>query len=176
MVGITASVLLILVIAISLVFALSNGLHDASSVVATFICSSAASPRQAILLASAFGLVGSVFGGNAVADTISGLIELPPGTMLLPILLAAILGAVIWNLLTWKLGLPSSSTHALAGGIIGAVVVSSGYRHVSWGWNELFSGGHKLTGITMVAAALIISPLSGFVLAFILGKVSKILF
>lgn len=176
MVGISTSVLLILVIMISLVFALSNGLHDASSVVATFICSGAASPRQAILLASAFGMVGAVFGGNAVADTISGLIDLPPETALLPILLAAILGAVIWNLLTWKLGLPSSSTHALAGGIIGAVVVSSGYKHVSWGWNELFFGSHKFTGITLVAAALIISPLLGFVLAFILGKVSKILF
>src|SRR5665647_1921345 len=112
MVGISTSVLLILVIAISLIFALTNGLHDASSVVATFICSGAASPRQAILLASSFGMAGAVFGGNAVADTISKVIDLPPGKSLLPVLLSAIAGAVIWNLITWRLGLPSSSTHA----------------------------------------------------------------
>jgi len=175
MVDISTSVLLILVIAFCLLFALTNGLHDASSVVATFICSGAASPRQAILLASAFGMVGAVFGGNAVADTISNVIDLPPDISLLPILLSAILGAVIWNLLTWKLGLPSSSTHALVGGIIGAVLVSSGYRHVLWGWNELIFGSHKLTGITLVTAALIFSPLLGFVFAFILGKITKIL-
>lgn len=169
-------ILLIAVITVSLAFALSNGLHDASSVVATFICSGAASPRQAILLASVFGMIGAVFGGNAVADTISKVIDLPADTALLPVLLSAILGAVIWNLLTWKLGLPSSSTHALVGGIIGAVIVSSGYRHVLWGWRELLSGSHKLTGITLVTAALIFSPLIGFAFAFILGKVSAILF
>jgi len=175
MMDIGISGMLVLVIGVSLIFALSNGLHDASSVVATFICSGAASPRQAVLLASAFGMAGAVFGGNAVADTISGVIDLPADSVLLPILLSAIFGAVIWNLLTWKLGLPSSSTHALVGGIIGAVMVSSGYRHVLWGWNELIYGNHRLTGIIFVTAALIFSPFLGFVSAFILGKISALL-
>lgn len=176
MVTISALSLLVLVMIVCLVFALTNGLHDASSVVATFISSGAASPRQAILLASVFGLVGAVLGGNAVADTISKVIDLPPDLVLLPILLSAILGAVFWNLLTWKLGLPSSSTHALIGGIIGAVLVSSGYQHILWGWRELFGTRHRLTGIAMVVAALVISPLLGFALAFLLGKLTKLVF
>jgi PiT family inorganic phosphate transporter len=176
MVTISTFIMLISVIVVCLIFALTNGLHDASSVVATFISSGAASPKQAIVLASVLGMAGAVFGGNAVADTISKVIDLPADTALLPVLLSAILGAVTWNLITWKLGLPSSSTHALVGGIIGAVIVSSGYQHVLWGWKELFSGKHQLTGITLVIAALLFSPLIGFLAAFILGKITKLLF
>ena len=176
MVAVSASTILMAVIGVCLIFALSNGLHDASSVVATFITSGAASPRQAILLASVFGLIGAVFGGNAVADTISKVIDLPADTVLLPILLSAILGAVVWNLVTWKFGLPSSSTHTLIGGIIGAVTVSFGYRHVLWGWSDLISGSHRMTGIVLVVAALFFSPLIGFIFAFLLGKAAKIMF
>lgn len=174
MVAVSIIIILFLVISIGLVFALSNGLHDASSVVATFINCGAATPKQAIGIASVFGLLGAVFGGNAVADTISKLIDLPAQTTLLAILFTAILGATIWNLITWKLGLPSSSTHALIGGIIGAVIVSSGYQHIIWGWSELIGANHKITGIVKIVAALIISPLLGFALAFILEKVTKL--
>jgi uncharacterized membrane protein len=140
-------ILLILVVAFSLAFSLTNGLHDASSVVATIISCGAATPRQAIGLASLFGLLGAVFGGNRVADTISSVIDMPTDTSLLTVLLAAILGATLWNLITWKLGLPSSSTHALVGGMIGSVVVAAGAGHVLWGWTELVSGNHQITGI-----------------------------
>lgn len=174
MVAVSITIILFLVISIGLVFALSNGLHDASSVVATFINCGAATPKQAIGIASVFGLLGAIFGGNAVADTISKLIDLPTQTSLLAILFTAILGATIWNLITWKLGLPSSSTHALIGGIIGAVIVSSGYQHIIWGWSELIGANHKITGIVKIVAALIISPLLGFALAFILEKVTKL--
>ena len=166
-------VILVFIFILGLLFALTNGLHDASSVVATFISSGAATPQQAIVLASAFGLLGAVFGGSEVADTISGVIDLPTGTALLPVLLAAIFGAIAWNLITWKIGLPSSSTHALIGGIIGAVMVSHGPQHVSWGISELFGTSHQVTGIVKVAAFLLISPAFGFVLAFIFGKISK---
>ena len=118
MVSISISIILITVILIALIFALSNGLHDASSVVATCIVCGAATPKQAIAIASVFGMIGSIFGGSAVSDTISKVIDLPVNTSMLTILFAAIMGAVIWNLVTWKLGLPSSSTHALIGGII----------------------------------------------------------
>jgi len=175
MIPISITIILILVIIIGLVFALTNGLHDASSVVATIINCGAASPKQAIAVASFFGLLGAVFGGNLVANTISELIDLPSNTALLAILFAAILGATLWNLITWKFGLPSSSTHALIGGIIGAVVVSSGYQHVLWGWTELIGPNHQITGIVKVVAALILSPLLGFGLAFILEKVAKFL-
>lgn len=174
MVSISVTVILIAVILISLIFALSNGLHDASSVVATCIVCGAATPKQAIGIASVFGMIGSIFGGSAVADTISKVIDLPMNTTMLTILFAAIMGAVIWNLVTWKLGLPSSSTHALIGGIIGSVWVSSGYKHILWGWNEL-STNYQLTGIVKVVAGLIISPMLGFIIAFILQKITRLL-
>ena len=172
---ISITVILIAVILISLIFALSNGLHDASSVVATCIVCGAATPKQAIGIASIFGMIGSIFGGSAVADTISKVIDLPVNTTMLTILFAAIMGAVIWNLVTWRLGLPSSSTHALIGGIIGSVWISSGYKHILWGWNELIGGQYQLTGIVKVVAGLIISPMLGFIIAFILQKVTRLL-
>jgi len=174
-ISISITVILTSVIITALIFALSNGLHDASSVVATFITCGAATPKQAIAVASIFGMIGAILGGSAVADTISKVIDLPINPSLLIILLAAMLGAVIWNLVTWRLGLPSSSTHALIGGIIGAVWVSSGYKHILWGWNELIGGQHQLTGIVKVVAALIISPMLGFIIAFILQKTAKLL-
>jgi PiT family inorganic phosphate transporter len=175
MVSISITVILIVLILTALVFALSNGLHDASSVVATCIVCGAATPKQAIAIASIFGMIGSLFGGSAVADTISKVIDLPVNTSMLTILFAAIMGAVIWNLVTWKLGLPSSSTHALIGGIIGSVWISSGYEHIQWGWNELIGGQYQLTGIMKVIVGLIISPMLGFIIAFILQKVMRLL-
>jgi len=175
MVSISITVILIAVILIALIFALSNGLHDASSVVATCIVCGAATPKQAIGIASIFGMIGSIFGGSAVAETISKVIDLPVNTTMLTILFAAIMGAVIWNLVTWRLGLPSSSTHALIGGIIGSVWVSSGYKHILWGWNELIGGQYQLTGIVKVVAGLIISPMLGFIIAFVLQKVTRLL-
>jgi len=175
MLSISITMILISVIVIALIFALSNGLHDASSVVATFIICGAATPKQAIGVASVFGLLGAILGGSAVADTISKVIDLPANPLLLKILLAAMLGAVLWNLVTWRFGLPSSSTHALIGGIIGAVWVSSGYTHILWGFKQFMGSNHQITGIVKVIAALLISPLLGFIVAFVLQKVSKVL-
>lgn len=175
MISLNTAALLLFVFLIGFIFALTNGLHDASSVVATFITCDAATPVQAIGVASVFGLLGAVFTGDKVADTISGVIDLPVRPSLLPVLFAAILGATSWNLITWKLGLPSSSTHALVGGIIGSVAASSGFRHVLWGWKALTAPGHHLTGIVEITAALIFSPLIGFALAFVLEKIMKFL-
>lgn len=163
-------VLVVIVVALALVFALTNGLLDASSVVATFIACGAGTPLQAVLLASVFGLLGAMFGGSAVADTVAKIVGLPAQPPLLNVLLAALLGSVLWNLTTWHFGLPSSSTHSLVGGLIGAVCVSSGYEHVLWGWTELIYD-HHLTGIVKVFAALIISPLLGFTIAYWLQKI-----
>ena len=171
----TIIVLMIIIVIAGLAFALTNGLHDASSVVATFIGCGAATPRQAIVLASVFGLLGAVFGGSGVADTVSGVIDLPPQPALLSVLLCAIASATVWNLVTWKLGLPSSSTHALIGGIIGAVLISHGTSHIFWGISELTGPSHQVTGIVKVIAFLIFSPFIGFIAAFLLEKLSKLL-
>lgn len=158
-----------------MIFTLTNGLHDASSVVATLIACRAATPKQAILLASVFGLLGAFFSGNQVADTVSKIIEIAPGTELMYILAASILGAVIWNIVTWRIGLPSSSTHALIGGLIGATWIAKGSGSILWGVSELTSGNHQIVGIVKVIAALFFSPLLGFTLAFVIQKISSVL-
>lgn len=172
----TIHFLFIIVIIISLFFTLTNGLHDASSVVATLIACGAASPGQAILMAAACGFAGALTGGSAVANTVSAIVNMPADNALLQVLLAAIMGAVIWNILTWKLGFPSSSTHALVGGLIGAVWTARGANSVLWGWSELIASGHQLTGIMKVLAGLMISPLLGFAAAFILQRLANFLF
>ena len=165
--------IVLLVLAAAFVFLLTDGLHDASSVVATIIACGAATPVQAILLAAGSGLVGVLFGGSAVAHTIVNLIDVPAGRSLLDILLAALMAAVSWNLLTWRLGLPSSSTHALIGGLIGAVWASAGFEHVAWGVSALVGDGHRLDGVVKVFVGLIISPLIGFIAAGLLQWVME---
>lgn len=167
--------ILIVVILTALVFTLTNGLHDASSVVATFISCGAANPIQATCLAAVFGFIGAVTSGSAVASTVSAIVTMPIEAALLNVLLAGMIGAVIWNIVTWKFGLPSSSTHALVGGVLGAVWVSRGVDYILWGWSALLSNNHELIGITKIIAALILSPLLGFVVAFLLQKVSNLL-
>lgn len=161
-------------IILALIFALTNGLHDAGSVVATLIYCRAATPKQAVLLASVFGLIGAAFSGSMVADTVSKIIILPPGRSLMTILAAAISGAVLWNIVTWRAGLPSSSTHALVGGLVGAGWAALGKDHIFWGLSELLHKG-SFTGLTKIIGALIISPLLGFALAFVIQKITALL-
>jgi len=171
----STELILIIVIVTALIFTLTNGLHDASSVVATFISCGAANPIQATCLAAIFGFIGAVTSGSAVANTVSTIVTIPTEAALLNILVAGIIGAVIWNIVTWKFGLPSSSTHALVGGVVGAVWVSRGANYILWGWSELFGSHHQLIGITKIVAALLLSPLMGFIVAFLLQAVSNIL-
>lgn len=168
-------VIVLLVLVAAFGFLLTDGLHDASSVVATIIACGGATPVQAILLAAGSGLVGVLLGGSAVAHTIVNLIDVPVGRPLLAILLAALLAAVSWNLLTWQLGLPSSSTHALIGGLIGAVWASAGFEHVAWGLSDLLGSGHRLGGVVKVFAGLIISPVIGFIAAALLQRLMELL-
>lgn len=175
MVDVNLYLLLGIVILTALIFTLTNGLHDASSVVATFITSGAATPAQAVMLASFFGLLGAIVGGNAVANTVSKIITLPANPFMLKILLSSMIGAVIWNLITWHFGLPSSSTHALVGGLIGSVWISSGSNHILWGFNELFNTTPQLIGIAKIVVGLVVSPIIGFCAAYILQLISVIL-
>ena len=166
--------ILILVIMTALIFTLTNGLHDASSVVATFISCGAANPMQAVCLAAIFGFLGAVTSGSAVANTVSAIVTIPTEGALLNVLLAGLIGAVLWNIVTWKFGIPSSSTHGLVGGIIGAVWVSHGANYILWGWSELFASNHQLIGMTKIVAALILSPFIGFIAAFLLQTIGNI--
>ena len=172
----TIGFIFIIVMVMSLVFTLTNGLHDASSVVATLIACGAASPGQAILVAASCGFIGAVTSGSAVANTVSAIVDVPADSALLKVLLAAVMGAVLWNMVTWKFGFPSSSTHALVGGLIGAVWTARGAGSVLWGWQELIASAHQLTGIMKVLAGLLLSPLLGFIAAFLLQRLAHILF
>src|SRR5438105_15198534 len=120
--------LLLVVILVAFVFDYTNGFHDTANAVATSISTRAISPRAAVLMSAFFNLVGA-FLNTRVADTIGGLVSTQ---VALVAILAGLIGAISWNLLTWFWGLPSSSSHALIGGIIGAVLVSIGPSAVKW--------------------------------------------
>ena len=123
--------MVLLVIVIALAFDFTNGFHDASNAIATAIATRALSPRRALALAAVMNLAGAFVSTKVAATVGTGVISLPAshGTA---VVLAALVGAICWNLTTWYLGLPSSSSHALIGGLIGATLGSSGGRRVLW--------------------------------------------
>ena len=167
---------LALVVLVAFVFLLTNGMNDASAVVATMIACGAATPLQAVLWAASVGLVGAIFSGAAVAQTIIGLLNVPVSHQLLLVLLAGLTAAMIWNLFTWKLGIPSSSTHSLVGGLVGGAWAAYGASAVVWGWTELYMGNAELVGVAKIVASLIISPALGFLVAFIVQMVLSLAF
>ncbi|MGC0370598.1 anion permease [Microbacterium sp. SLBN-111] len=126
----------LLVVALSLFFDFTNGFHDTANAMATSVATGALKPKVAVLISAVLNLVGA-FLSTAVAKTVSeGILAqdsrgLPDITV--PMIFAGLMGAVLWNLLTWWLGLPSSSTHALFGGLIGAAVIGAGFGAVEWG-------------------------------------------
>jgi PiT family inorganic phosphate transporter len=122
--------LLVIVIGVALLFDFTNGFHDTANAVATSVSTRALSPRMAVLIASIANLAGA-FVTTAVAKTVGkGIID--TGLATPKTVLAALAGAIVWNLLTWWLGLPSSSSHALIGGLVGAALVQSGEKGVLW--------------------------------------------
>src|SRR5215216_7386944 len=122
--------LLVITIAVALIFDFTNGFHDTANAVATSVSTRALSPRMAVLTAALANLAGA-FVTTAVAKTVGkGIIDTGLATQ--ETILAALIGAIAWNLVTWYLGLPSSSSHALFGGLIGAALVQSGADGVEW--------------------------------------------
>jgi len=166
----TLLVLAVLAVLIVLVFDYTNGFHDAANIVASVIASRAMTPVQAIMIVATFEFLGPLLGGTAVANTIGKFVALDgvAPILSLSILLCGLLGAIAWNLGTWYFGIPSSSSHALVGGLIGAVVVAVGSEHVVWGFAELADG--HLTGIVKVLAALVLSPLVGFWFGYLIHR------
>lgn len=155
-------VTLIVLIILSLIFDLTNGIRDSSNIVATMITSRAMSPRWALTITALAEFSGPFIFGVALAKTIGDEIVLP-GAINMYVIIAALISAVIWNLLTWFLGLPSSSSHALIGGILGSVIASVGLQEI------------KLAGIEKVLITLFTSPLIGFAIGFLITHLIYIL-
>ncbi|MGB2850690.1 MAG: inorganic phosphate transporter [Solirubrobacterales bacterium] len=151
---------LVMAVALALGFAATNGLHDASNAIATLVATRAATPLQAILLAAVFNLLGPLFVGTLVADTIAGIVTVSPGEAV-QVIGAGLMAAVVWNLLTWRRGLPSSSSHALVGGLVGAALAEGGLNAVNWGGMD---GWHPV-GVFGTLFALAISPVLGAIAA-----------
>lgn len=142
--------MLALVLVFAFTFDYTNGFHDTANAIATSVSTRALSPRLAVLVSAFFNLVGA-FLNTRVADTIGGLVSVK---IALVALLAGLIGAIAWNLLTWIYGLPSSSSHALIGGVIGAALVSIGPSAVKWSTVETAVG------------ALVSSPIIGLFIGF----------
>jgi len=148
----------ILVIIFALVFDFLNGIHDSSNVVATMISSRALSPRVALGLTALANFVGPFIFGVAVANTI-GHEVVAAEAINVNVLIAALVSAILWNILTWILGFPSSSSHALIGGLIGAVVIRAG-------WSVI-----EIPGIEKILLALFLSPIIGLFFGYIILKI-----
>jgi inorganic phosphate transporter, PiT family len=148
--------------ALALVFSFFNGFHDSSNIVATIISSRAMSARMALLLTAISELVGAIvfgLGSAAVAQTIGkGLIQVE--LIKLQTLIAALIGAIIWSIITWLAGIPSSSSHTLIGGLIGAA------------WAQAGIGSIEIYGLIKVMLALFLSPLIGAAAGYLLTKLA----
>jgi inorganic phosphate transporter, PiT family len=142
----------IVVIVVAVVFDYTNGFHDAANAIATSVATRALSPRTALALAAVMNLVGAFLGTEVAATVGSGIIEAPQGMEGLSVVLAALFGAIVWNLVTWWFGLPSSSSHALIGGLVGAATASAGTVK----WDGV---------VEKVLVPMVLSPVVGFVLA-----------
>lgn len=154
--------LIITVIVLALVFDFLNGVHDSSNIVATMISSRAIRPRTALWMTALANFVGPFIFGVAVAETIGHEI-VAAETISTSVLLAALISAIAWNLLTWYLGFPSSSSHALIGGFIGAVIMAAGWQAI------------LLPGLEKILVALFASPIVGYVIGYLLLKLIALL-
>ena len=144
--------LLIGLIGVALLFDFLNGLHDAANSIATIVSTRVLSPRYAVAWAAFFNFIAFLFFGLHVAQTIgTGIVD---ASIVDPrVIFCALIGAIAWNLITWALGIPSSSSHALIGGLVGAALAKAGFSVIVW------------TGLGKTMAAIVVSPLVGFLLA-----------
>jgi PiT family inorganic phosphate transporter len=152
----TVTLLLVVVLGLSVLFDYINGFHDTANAIATSVSTRALKPEYAILMSATANFLGALT-GTAVAITIaSGLATIPDGPAGQIIVAAALVGAIVWNLLTWRLGIPSSSSHALIGGLLGATIVAEGVDAVIWGGV-----------VDKVLIPLVLSPVLGITIGFL---------
>jgi PiT family inorganic phosphate transporter len=151
------SVFAVFVIAIALIFDFTNGMHDAANSISTVVSTRVLSPRQAVLWAAFFNFVAFLIFGTLVAETIgAGMVDIPNEHPWLVVVFAGLIGAISWNVITWFFGLPSSSSHALIGGLGGAAIAKGGF------------GVIKPEGWYLTLAFIFLAPLIGLVLGFLL--------
>lgn len=148
---------IIIVIVLALAFDFINGFHDTANAIATSVSTRAISPTNAIIMAAVLNFLGAMV-STGVAKTIGG--DIVVGHIDQPIIIAGLVGAIIWNLLTWLIGLPSSSSHALIGGMIGGVLLS-----------PLGADGLNMQGIGKIVIALVASPVVGGIIGFIIMSI-----
>lgn len=153
----------VVVVILAIIFDFLNGFHDAANVVATMIASRSMSPEVALVIAATCEFVGPFLFGTAVAKTMGkGIVDANAITVW--ITCAALSGAIAWNLITWKWGIPSSSSHALVGGIVGAVGAGVGFDKLN------------MRGIGVIVAVLVTSPIIGLVIGFLFKKIVTFIF
>jgi PiT family inorganic phosphate transporter len=155
--------LLIALVVVALAFDFLNGLHDAANSIATIVSTRVLRPQTAVVWAAFFNFVAFLIFGSHVAQTIgTGIISVD---IVDPrVVFGALMGAIVWNILTWAFGIPSSSSHALIGGLVGAGTAKAGIKVIVWG------------GLAKTSAAIVLSPLSGFILAMLLFLIVSWLF
>src|SRR5438094_3206095 len=160
--------IILMVVLVALVFEYINGFHDTANSIATVVSTKVLTPRQAVVLAASTNLVGALW-GTAVAKTISsGLVDAKLVSMTSDIIICALLGAIIWNLVTWWFGLPSSSSHALIGGLSGSALAASGNNWHVIIWSQP-SEKHWWLGkglLWKVIMPMVTSPIAGLILGF----------
>jgi PiT family inorganic phosphate transporter len=157
----------LLAIGAALAFAFTNGFNDAANAIATLVATRVARPVPAVALAAVFNLLGPFVVGAAVADTIGGIVTVSPESAI-PVLGAGLTGAVVWATFTRSRGIPSSSSHALVGGLVGAAVLEAGASAVDWGpWTD----GH-ISGVLGVLLVLAVSPFIAAAAAWALERVA----
>jgi PiT family inorganic phosphate transporter len=140
------------VIVVALAFDYTNGFHDAANAIATSVSTRALSPRTALLMAAAMNFLGAHLGIQVAKTVGTGIIDPPSGVHGLVVVAASLLGAISWNMITWYFGLPSSSSHALIGGLVGAALAASATVH----WDGV---------VAKVVIPMVVSPIAGFLLA-----------
>ena len=151
--------IIVAVVVVALVFDYTNGFHDAANAIATSVSTRALTPRLALLMAAVMNFVGG-FLGQKVAKTVSDTISVPTGTTGLVIVMSGLLGAILWNILTWYYGIPSSSSHALIGGLMGAALGAASIAvDAEVKWDVI---------LDKIVLPMIASPLVGFTAAFLL--------
>jgi PiT family inorganic phosphate transporter len=147
--------LLIILVLVALLFDFLNGLHDAANSIATIVSTRVLSPKYAVAWAAFFNFIAFAVFGLHVANTVgTGIVA--PSVISDQVIFGALMGAIIWNVVTWLAGIPSSSSHALIGGLVGAGICKAGWDAVVW------------TGLGKTAAAIVLSPATGFFLALLL--------
>ncbi|WP_099157515.1 inorganic phosphate transporter [Virgibacillus ndiopensis] len=157
-------VTIMLIVVFALIFDFINGFHDTANAIATSVSTKALTPRRAVLLAAVMNLIGALtFTGVAktITSGITNPFDLENGMV---VILAALIAAIVWNLLTWYFGIPSSSSHAIIGSVVGAVIASSGFSAINF------------AGLSGIVVALLVSPVLAFVVGFIFYGIIKVIF